>query len=208
MTELENKQIPLPEKEEGAQKDIESKEEAATVEEAKQLFESAKNRLLNVNSWDKICGKTSAVFKLTDENGHEVEGKPKVGYHFKIDIPAPGSKVGDGFDWVRVEAIEENEDLNEDREFLVMRVRPSDNPSTASNDVAHFFSDKATSNFIVLREKNVVTAAVLGRNEVANTNNASSLLDKLRNAVVGIGAVGGLSSPQWKSLVNGVLNKS
>lgn len=142
MTELENKHIPLPEKEEGAQKDIEAKEETATVEDAKQLFETAKARLLNVNFWDKICGKASAVFNLTDERGKEIEGKPRVGDHFKIDIPAPGSKAGAGFDWVRVEAIEEDEDKNEDREFLIMRVRPSDNPLTDSSDVAHFFQIK------------------------------------------------------------------
>lgn len=207
MTELENKQIPLPQKEEGTQKDIEAKEKTATVEEAKQLFEIAKSRLLNVNFWDKISGKVSAVFKLTDERGNEVEGNPKVGYHFKIDIPAPGNKAGEGFDWVRVEAIEEDVNRNEDREFLLIRVRPSDNPLTESNDVAHFFSDKSTSNFLVLREKNVVTAAVLGRNEIANTDATTSLLDKLRNAVVGTGAVGGLSYPQWKGLVNGVLGK-
>lgn len=208
MTDLENKQIPLPEKEEGAQKDIEERVEAKTVEEAKQLFEIAKSRLLNVNNWDKICGKASADFKLTDEKGQEVEGVPKVGYHFKIDIPGPGGATGKGFDWVRVEAIEENENKNEDEEFLIMRVRPSDNPLIPNDDVAHFFSDKATSNFLVFREKNVVSAAVLGRNEIANTNKTSSFIDKLRNAVVGTGALGGLSNPQWKSLVNGVLNKA
>lgn len=207
MSEIENKEIPLPDKEEGSHKDIEAKEKAATLEEAKQLFQSAKSRLLDVNNWDKICGKASAVFKLTDDKGNEVEGKPKVGYHFKIDIPAPGGKAGKGFDWVRVEAIEENEDKNEDKEYLVMRVRPSDNPLTANNDVAHFFSDKSTSNFVVLREKKEVTAAVLGRNEVANTESTGSLFDKIRNALVGTGAVGGLSNPQWKNLVKGVLNK-
>jgi len=205
--DLEKKEIPLPEKEEGSQKDIESRVETDTADEAKQLFESAKERLLNVNNWDKICGKASAVFRLADKNGSEIGGTPEVGNYFKIDIPAPGNATGQGFDWVRVEAIEEKEDKDEDREFLIMRVRPSDNPQTASENVAHFFSDKATSNFLLLREKNVVTAAVLGRNEVANTNKTTSFLDKLRNAIVGTGAVGGLSYPQWKSLANAVLNK-
>lgn len=207
MSDNENKRVPLPKKEDGAQKDIEVKEETSTVDEAKHLFKSAKNRLLHVNEWDKLCGKASAVFTLTDEHGREVEGIPKVGFHFKIDIPAPGTKTGEGFDWVRVEAIEENKDVNEDSEYLVIRVRPSDNPLSANNDVAHFFSDKATSNFVVLREKKTVTAAVFGRNEVANTNKTSSLLDKLRNAIVGTGAASGLSDAQWKSLVKGVLNK-
>lgn len=207
MSDIETKGIPIPGKEEGFHKDIEANEKASTREEAKKLFKEAKDRLLNVNAWDKICGKASAVFRLTDEKGNEVAGDPKVGYHFKIDIPAPDSQAGKGFEWVRVEAIEENENKDEDKEYLVLRVRPSDNPSTNDKNIAHFFSDKSTSNFIVLREKKVVTAAVLGRNEVPNTNDTDSWFDKIRNALVGTGAVGGFSYPQWKSLVKGVLNK-
>lgn len=208
MSEIKNKQIPLPEKEEGAQKDIDAKEETSTVEKAKQLFEIAKTRLLEVNNWDKICGKGSAKFEVTDENGKKTEVTPKVGYYFKIDIPAPGTKTGEGFDWVKVEAIEQNEDADKDSEFILVRVRPSDNPLTGNNETAHFFSDKSTSNFLVMREKKVVTAAVLGRNEVANTDSKISFFDKIRNAVVGTGAAGGLSSPQWKSLVRGLLGKN
>lgn len=206
MSLTENKQIPLPEKEEGSHKDFEAKEETATVEGAKKLFESAKERLLNVNRWNIICGEASATFRLTDEKGHEIDENPKVGYYFKIDIPAPGSKTGEGYDWVKVEAIEEKENQSEDSEFLAIRVRPSKNPLNTGDNVAHFFSDKSTSNFVVLREKNVVTAAVLGRNEVVNTH-AGSLLDKLRNVIIGTGAAGGFSNPQWKSLVNGLLSK-
>ena len=207
MADIENKQIPLPEKEEGAQRDVEAKVKSGSLEEAKQLFERSKERLLNVNTWDKICGKASAVFTVTDEQGREVEETPKVGYYFKIKIPAPGTDTGDGFDWVRVEAIEENANVDKDTEFLVIRVRPSRNPLKPDDDIAHFFSDKATSNFIIYREKKVVTAAVIGRNEVANTDNKSSFFDKIRNAIVGTGAAGGLSDPQWKSLVNGLIGK-
>jgi len=208
MSDIENKEIPLPEKEEGAQKNIEAKEEAATPEEAKKLFEAAKSRLLNINNWNKICGKASSTFTLTDENGNETNGPPKVGYHFKIDIPVPATKTGDGHDWVRIEAIEEKETPEEDREFIMIRVRPSGNPLNEDSDVAHFFSDKATSNFVVFREKNVVTAAVLGRNEMANTNSSTGIFDTLRNAIVGTGAVAGFANPQWKSLVNSLLGKS
>ncbi|MDB5250547.1 MAG: hypothetical protein JWQ40_4941 [Segetibacter sp.] len=207
MPEIETKGVPLPEKVEGDQKDIVAKEETGSIEEAQQLFGVAKKRLLNVNEWDKICGTASAVFRLTDESGREVQGEPKVGFHFKIDVPGPGSKAGEGFDWVKVEAIEEKQDAAEDREFILVRVRPTDNPTTTNDDVAHFFSDKATSNFLVLREKMVVTAAVLGRNEVPNTAATESFIDKIRNAIVGTGAVAGMSNPQWKSLVSGVLGK-
>lgn len=208
MSEIKNKQIPLPEEEEGTQKDIDAKEETSTVEEAKQLFTDAKYRLLQVNNWETICGKGSAKFELTDENGQKAEGEPKIGYHFKIEIPAPKTDTGKGFDWVKVEAIEQNEDSDKDSEFILIRVRPSSNPLTGNTEVAHFFSDKSTSNFLVMREKKVVTAAVLGRNEVANTDNKLGFFDRIRNAVVGISAAGGLADPQWKSLVNGLLGKS
>ncbi len=207
MSNFESKQIPLPEKEEGMHKDIDAQTITDTVEEARQLFKVVKSRLLDVNNWDKLCGAASAEFTLTDADGKKVEGKPEVGLFFKIDVPGPGSRTGGGFDWVKVEAIEENNEVNDDREFIIIRVRPSDNPTTTDKDVAHFFSDKATSNFLILREKNTVTAAVLGRNEVANTDQSTGLLDKLRNAVVGISAALGISNPQWKSLVNGLLGK-
>jgi len=207
MPDFENKNIPLPGKHEGAHKDIEANIETTTVEEAKSLFIAVKQRLLDVNSWDKLCGKASAEFTLTDSKGQQVDGPPQVGFHFKIDVPGPGSGTGGGFDWVQVEAIEEGSDVSQDREFIVMRVRPATNPYTPETDVAHFFSERATSSFLVMRENNTVTAAVLARNEVANTTNNTSLIDKLRNAVVGMGAALGLSNPQWKSLVNGLLGK-
>ena len=206
MPDFEDKNIPLPGKHNGSHKDIEATTEANNVEEAKSLFIKVKRRLLDVNKWNKLCGKGSAEFTLTDAKGRQVDGPPEVGFHVKIDIPGPGSGTGDGFDWVQVEAIEEGHE-EQDREFIVMRVRPSANPYTTDKDVAHFFSDSATSSFLVMRENKTVTAAVLARNEIANTNN-TSLIDKLRNAVVGIGAALGLSNPQWKSLVNGLLGKN
>jgi len=199
--------IPLPPQEEGAVTNIEATEELKRIEEARELFTAAKKRLLNVNQWDKVCGKMSAVFKLTDEKGNEIEGSPKVGNHFKIDIPGPGTASGDGYDWVRVEAVEENQDDKDDTESILIRVRPADNPTNNDNNVAHFFSGKATSNFVVSREKNTVTAAVYGRNEVPNTS-TDKPLDKTRNAVVGTTAIAGFSNPQWKSLANGILGKN
>jgi hypothetical protein len=199
--------ISLPPQEEGAEKNIETKENLKSIEEAKELFTVARTRLLDVNQWDKICGKLSAVFKLTDNKGNEIQGNPEVGNYFKIDIPGPGTASGHGYDWVRVEAIEEKQDEQNNEESILIRVRPADNPSTNDNNIAHFFSDKATSNFVVSRKENSVTAAVYGRNEVPNTS-TNKPLDKTRNAIVGSTAVAGLSNPQWKSLANGVLGKS
>jgi hypothetical protein len=196
--------IPLPQQEEGVEKNIESVIQATTLNEAKQLYKDARTRLLHVNNWHELCGPLSAVFQLTDDNGQPINDEAQMNHYFKIDIPGPGSTSGKGYDWVRVEEVKESQDEAKDCEFILIRVRPTDNPTTDDDNVAHFFSDKATSNFVVKRDGNVITAAVYGRNEKPNTE-TSNIIDKTRNAVIGATAVAGLSDPQWKSLANGVL---
>jgi hypothetical protein len=198
--------LPLPEQKEGVEKNIESVVDTGSIESAKELFNKAKQRLLDVNNWHNICGKLSSTFSLTDEKGNEISEQPRKGFHFKIDIPGPGSTSGKGYDWVKVEEIQETVEEDKDCEFVLMRVRPTDNPTTDDDNVAHFFSDVTTSNFVVKREKQSVIAAVYGRNEVPNTE-TENIIDKTRNAVVGVGALAGFSNPQWKSLTEGVLGK-
>ena len=72
--------------------------------------------------------------------------------------------------------------------------------------MAHFYTDEATSNFIVKREGTKVTAGVYGRNEKPNVK-TETIIDKVRNAVVGTGAVTAFSKIQWKALVNGLLER-
>ncbi len=188
----------------GAQSNTESTATFDTVEEAKTFFETAKNRLLQVGRWHEIAGKGTAGFELTDAQGNSVSRAPQKGDHLKIDIPGPGPQTGDGFDWVQVEEVEETHEG--EVECLAMRVRPATNPQNSKEDVAHFFSDEATSNFVVKREGTTITAAVYGRNEKPNVD-AEKVVDKARNAAVATGAVSGFSKLQWKSLVNGFVKK-
>ena len=73
-----------------------------------------------------------------------------------------------------------------------------------SGSVWHFFTEEASSCFLVKREKNTVTAGVYGRNEKPNTA-AETFIDKARNTAVAAGAMTGFSKLQWKSLVNGLM---
>lgn len=206
MTDL-IKELPVPEQTEGAQKDFRDSVILQTKSEACAFYVESKNRLLDVNNWDNLCGAASATFKLTSNEGRAAASRPQPGFHFKIDIPGPGASAGDGYDWVRVEEIVEHGNNETDTEYTLIRVRPATDPTNDNKDIAHFFSDKATSNFLVLREGNEVTAAVLGRNEVENTEHNENLLDKVRNYIIGATAKIGMADPQWKSLVSGILNK-
>lgn len=172
------------------------------AEDAEQFYFVAKQRLLDVNNWHSIAGGASAKFQLVDADGNEVQRLAQKGDYFRIDIPGPGTKAGDGYDWVKVEELTETD--NEHEQSIGLRVRPTSNPFNKSDETAHFYSDKATSNFIVTRENNVINALVVDRNVEPNKD-ASSVTDKLRDAAVGVGAVSIFSRIQWQHLANGLV---
>ena len=195
----------IPSQQQGAQSNTESSRQFANGDEQENFYQQVKHRLLNVNQWHDYAGKLTASFQLTDRHGNDLQRTVQKGDYWKIDIPAPGSVTGEGHDWVRVEAVEEKKENQE--EYLAIRVRPCSSPLNANKDIAHFFSDEATSSFIVKKQADMVVAGVYGRNEKPNTK-ANKLLDKARNTAIATGAVSGFSKLQWKSLVDGLLDIS
>src|SRR5687767_2378897 len=200
---IENSQA-IPPQEEGKQVDIVETIKASNNEEAKLFFRQARQRLFDISTWSQISEGISALFLLTDQHGKEKQGMPARGDHIRIDIPGPGASAGEGYDWVSVEMIDDNPAPNSNTEWTIIKVRPSEDPAIKEG-VAHFFDEDATSSFIVKREDDLISAEVHGRNEKPNTS-AENLPDKIRNAVVGIGAVAGFAKIQWQKLVKGLLN--
>lgn len=188
----------------GKKIDTESSIHFDTTEAAHSFFKLAKSRLLNVNQWHELAGKALAIFHVTDAQGLEVNRTVRQGDYFKIDIPGPGSKSGEGFDWVHVEAVEET--TQPTIESVGIRVRPAPNPQNNKLEIAHFYSDQSTSNFIVTREGNTITASVYDRNTSTNPE-ADNVTDRLRHSTVGAGAISIFSKIQWKALVEGLLKR-
>lgn len=177
----------------------------ANRDEASILFEVAKQRLLNINYWHIISGKGSAEFKLTDKYGNSLNSKmPRIGNLIRIKLRAPENKSGDGYDWVRIEAFKHTRDHLKDEEQYGFRVRPVQYPFDKKSESAHFYTSDASSTFLLKRQGAVLSAMEIGRNEIPNSR-PESFLNKVRNIVVAIAAMAGLSHPQWKSLVTGIL---
>ena len=193
---------PVPEQNHGNEMDVVEKATFKTSEQACEFYEVVKERLLDVNHWAEISNLPSATFRLCDTSGKEVRRQVKKGDFFKINIPGPGNSSGEGFDWVQVELIHEDQEGSSD--VLSIRVRPASNPQTEEPAVAHFFSDKATSTFQIRRSGKDVSAEVHGRNEEPNTE-TGHIVDNARNTMVGLGATLGMSFPQWKGLVAGLV---
>ena len=192
----------VPGNDSGMQTNTESEKELDSEKEADSFYRLVKSRLMHPNQWHSYAGKATADFQLTDENGGPYQGEVREGFHFRIDIPGPGSDTGEGYDWVRVEKISEVE--SEEEKIFTIQVRPSTNPLNKDPDVAHFFADDATSSFMVSKKGRKVKAGVYGRNEKPNTD-ATSFKDKARNTAMAAGAITGFAKIQWKSLVNGLV---
>lgn len=190
----------------GKSTDLQQSVTTATREEAVDTFNSACKRLLNVKIWHLLSGFGSGEFKLMDATGNEVHRLAQAGDYFQIDMPGPGTISGEGYDWVMVETVENNSNADGEEENLGIRVRPCSNPNKTGNDTSHFFTNDATSSFIIERKNNTVTACYYGRNEVLNTG-VNNIADKLRNAVAGTFALLGISEMQWKSLIKSFLEK-
>ncbi len=203
MEQNENNAL-VPEQLTGGQSNTEHSVTANSQQEALNIFKRAYNRLLNVNAWHKFSGKATAAFELKDQHGEGEHLIARVNDYFKIDIPGPGSAAGDGYDWAKVEEIEDKTNPEADEESISMRVRPCTDPTNESTDVAHFFTDNATSTFVISRKGSTVIASVFGRNETPNTS-TEKVGDKIRNAAIGSTAIAGASKIQWASLVKGLL---
>ncbi|MCZ4221907.1 hypothetical protein [Pedobacter rhodius] len=171
-----------------------------TEAEAKTFFENTSKRLLSVNEWGKYAGMSS--FQLMDAHGIRADRTAEPGDFIRIDIPGPGTHAGMGYDWVRVKEIKELSNHEEQISYII--VQPCSHPMDKDGAIAHFFKDDATSTFIIRKFGLVVSAEEHGRNEIPNTDHGK-FLDKSRNFVVGMAAKVGLSYPQWKNLVKGLL---
>lgn len=198
------KETVVPPQRDGSQLDTEYRIECASLGEAVGQFRISATRLLDVNQWHLLCGPLSSRFEIVSATGLLVNRRAMEGDYFRIAIPAPGPAGGDGFDWVRIEQIEQKGDDASSEQRLSIRVRPAPNPGGEQTDVAHFFGPDATSTFRVTRSGNVVIASVHGRNETANAE-TSKPADNIRNALVSLGARAGVSSLQWNSLVKGII---
>jgi len=173
---------------------------------AHQCFTKAAKRLLDVNNWHHYAGPGSSKFGLTDDNGNKLDRQAKKGDYIFIDLPAPGSKAGDGLEWVKIEEVSSSGTKTSAEQFLIVSVRPVVNPChhDTHQPIAHFYSEASTSTFIVARYGLKVTAEVHGRNEQANNKNVG-LYDQIRNTAIALSASIGLSGPQWQKLANGLL---
>lgn len=200
---MNNGKYKIPEQYTGREMDVLAEVECDSIENAKALYADVCNRLSDVNNWEAMSKTSLSSFTIIDSDGYLVKRQTKQGDFIRIDIPGPGTKIGHGFDWVCVEILS-NEIIDQGNLFSI-QVRPSPRPNSESGKIAHFLNPIATSTFQIRRVNKTVSAEEHGRNETPNLK-TGNFLDNLRNGLVGTAALLGLSYPQWKSLVEGLVS--
>lgn len=191
----------IPAQTEGEHNDVESTVTCASIEEAHSVYKLVKERLKNISNWHQFVGQLGSTFGVTDAQGNEIYKIAEEGDLFYIDMPGPGSIAGSGYDWVRIEKLTEH--TEDELEYIVITVRPVDNPKKHDAGTAHFFSHKSTNTFITERYGNKVSTGVFGRNEMPNIE--GNIVDKVRNIAVGLAARHGLSAPHWQVFAESIL---
>lgn len=203
---MKPKQIPgIPLQKKGGFHDTESIKQYDNPEKTIAEYAILKERFLSVNQWKNYCGEGFADFRLHDSLGNDVDRFPKVGDFIRIDIPGPGGFEAKGYDWVEIIEISEHYINKNELENLLIICRPSTIPGKKkSNHISHFYSDEATSTFMISRCENSIKAAIYGRNETPNWN--AGFLDKIRNFSIAVGGIFGISKIQWKRLADQFLD--
>ncbi|MEO6522872.1 MAG: hypothetical protein ABIN91_14420 [Mucilaginibacter sp.] len=194
----------IPAQQKGNQHDTVEQITVKTREQAIGLYYEARTRLLDVSNWSQIAHGPSSEFTLTDSEGHKITRLAQQGDKLKIDLPGPGSLIGGGNDWVLIEQIQDELDSLLDTELTSIRVRPTYNPESDEATIAHFFTNDATSTFLIKRFGTTVSAEIHGRNEIPNTH--GNFIDVIRHLSVAMGDLFGFSKPQWKHLTKGLLD--
>jgi hypothetical protein len=190
----------------GKQIDVQQFRTFRDEDQAKIFFEVIKSRLIKVNEWDDMSGKLLAKFQLTDMYGDAIDREIENGDFIRIDISGQGS-TSEACDWVVVEDIEER--CSDHEHILGFRLRPTSNPKSLGNEVAHFYAREYTSNFYVARHKNILECTITDTITDSNTmpnEETIHVSDQFESAVVGTTATIHFSELQWEHLADGILH--
>jgi hypothetical protein len=136
----------IPENVKGKKNDLFESLHVQTEEQAQNIFQQAINRMSNPFRWHELTDLPAKFLPATDAE-IDLAHPLQEGNFFRIEIPGPGTNNGSGYDWVRVEAVEDKRNPQADLESFGMTFRACSNPFNGSMVTAHFFKSLATSSF-------------------------------------------------------------
>ncbi len=174
---------------EGFKKDLQHHIVAYTADDAEYWFVDVKDRLLDINNWNKYCQAMSAEFRLTDGHGLGVGRHARKGDLVRVDMREQGAKHLGGFEWLCIEAIEYDDYPDLSMETFAIRARAAQSPLDKKDGNEVCDSD-TTFTFVIERRGAKLSSSFHCRKESAYTG-ISGLLE--------------LPDTEWLSLVKKLL---
>lgn len=92
------------------------------------IFDTACVRLLDPGHRAALAGNEKEIFVLFDQHGENPNRLLQVGEFLRVDLPGPGTSVGEGFDWMQVTKLDKQRNEDGTEEFLVITMHPSHPP--------------------------------------------------------------------------------
>ena len=169
---------------EGSKRDIEQSIDVGSIEDAEYLFVDIKDKLLDVNNWNKYATGMATAFRLTDSHGIGVGRHARKGDLIRISEEQPI-----GFEWGCIEAIEYDDYPDESMETFALRARNVPDPSTRTGHAKESEGSEATFTIVIERRKAMLFISWHGRSAKETTD--GKWLD--------------LPDKEWSDLVNGLL---
>ncbi len=194
----------IPKNYEGKPLDLSEIRQENNLEAALKCYNRAKLRLLNPPLWHQIAGSLSAAFSIENASDEKPERLLKKSDFISINIHSPEALLGIYYDWVQVTEIFE-EQISSDEAYFLLTLKVATNPKNKEKNIAHFFKKGASSTFVIHQKENKVAALYFGRNETPNTVDENSTLQNVRNEMVALGALAGLSNLQWRAFIKALL---
>jgi len=154
-----------------------------TTDDAEYGFVDAKDRLLDVNNWNKYCPEMETEFRLTDHHGLGAGRHARKGDLLRIDKPGVSPVKPGGFDWVAVEAIEYDDYPDLGMESFAMRLRIAADPHRKDEFITEHSDSTIT--FVIERRGVKLYASYHGRN--------------------GVGVIEQMTAGEWECLINAFL---
>ena len=200
------KMIPgIPDHKKGSFHDTESRRLFDNQQVTHEAFNMLKDRFLSINGWKDYCGEKSADFKLYDAVGNPISRSPQITDLIRIDIPGPGNPEAKGYDWVEIVKISDQFLGIGEIESLMMVCVPAKIPGQDKNShIAHFYAKGSSSIFKIARGSKYIKIGVYGRNETPNMQ--ANLPGKIRNLMIAVGGMLGISKMQWKAFTDKIID--
>ena len=184
----------VPQQQDGPGKNLEYHVVTEDVEDAEDWFVDAKERMLDVNNWKRFMRVLSPDLTLTDKHGRIMNRHAHKGDHIRIDLPGPGTREMNAYDWVVIEAIEYDDYPDDNRETFALKIRTAIDPDDGVNKLV---ANDTTGTLVIERYGKTLSASYHGRDE---------LVDQEVGGSKGANYVWlGITDEQWSSLLKGLI---